>query len=318
MSVNAQSLTLKNQKKEVTPAEALHLVFQEYSLNTQRAYARIFREFQDWAAIRELKDLEDIDSLKMLEYKSYLKNQGKKPSSVNQAMSALKKVCKVLHEFGHISKNPFKSSVIRSEKVSSISNKGALRVAQLNAMMNANTKIEYDERVESLIRIRNGILLKFLYLTAARRSEAANLRWDDIQQDGRYYVVILQQTKSGVPQRLKLRPELYNELLEWKDTLSQYGLTCEWVFPSLSFRTIGQKMTGKGVNDVIVKLGRAAGLKISAHYLRHTAITLALELGEPLQKVQAYARHVSANTTIRYFHDQEILEKNPTDRLPMI
>ena len=77
-------------------------------------------------------------------------------------------------------------------------------------------------------------------------------------------------------------------------------------------------MSGKGVNDVVSKLGSSIGLKISAHYLRHTAITLALELGEPLQKVQSYARHASANTTIRYFHDQQFLEKNPTDRLPMI
>ena len=77
-------------------------------------------------------------------------------------------------------------------------------------------------------------------------------------------------------------------------------------------------MSGKGVNDVFSKLGSAIGLKIAAHYHRHTAITLALELGEPLQKVQSYARHASANTTIRYFHDQQFLEKNPTDRLPMI
>ena len=46
--------------------------------------------------------------------------------------------------------------------------------------------------------------------------------------------------------------------------------------------------------------------------------SLALELGEPLQKVQSYARHASANTTIRYFHDRQLLEKNPTDSLPMI
>jgi len=43
-----------------------------------------------------------------------------------------------------------------------------------------------------------------------------------------------------------------------------------------------------------------------------------MELGEPLQKVQSYARHASANTTIRYFHDRQLLEKNPTDSLPMI
>ena len=90
------------------------------------------------------------------------------------------------------------------------------------------------------------------------------------------------------------------------------------VFPSLGFRTMGDKMSGKGINDVIVRLGKAIGLNISAHFLRHTAITLALELGEPLQKVQSYARHASANTTIRYFHDRQLLEKNPTDTLPLI
>ena len=77
-------------------------------------------------------------------------------------------------------------------------------------------------------------------------------------------------------------------------------------------------MSGKGINDIVVRLGKCIGLKISAHYLRHTAITLALEMGEPLEKVQSYARHASANTTIRYYHDRQLLEKNPTDKLPLI
>ena len=114
------------------------------------------------------------------------------------------------------------------------------------------------------------------------------------------------------------RKELYDELQDWQQALKHEDLEERWIFVSLGFRTRGQKMTGKGINDVVVRLGNAIGIDISAHYLRHTAITLALELGESLQKVQAYARHSSANTTIRYYHDQEILRKNPTDRLPRI
>jgi integrase/recombinase XerD len=98
----------------------------------------------------------------------------------------------------------------------------------------------------------------------------------------------------------------------------QNSIDSAYVFPSLGFRTLAHQMSGKGINDIVSKLGKAIGLNISAHYLRHTAITLALELGEPLQKVQSYARHASANTTIRYFHDRQLLEKNPTDRLPLI
>ena len=82
--------------------------------------------------------------------------------------------------------------------------------------------------------------------------------------------------------------------------LQEHNVVTTNVFPSLGFRTKGDKMCGKGINDIIVRLGKAIGLKISAHFLRHTAITLALELGEPLQKVQSYARHASANTCLLY------------------
>ena len=305
-------------EQEISPSQALMLLFEDYKPNTRRAYTRIFADFQKWASLKGVKELHKLTSLTILEYKSFLKAQGKKPASINQTMSALRKVFKVLAEFGYLSANPFKSTVIRNEKVTDISTKGALLITHLNAMIAANASDCYDPRVAELMRQRNGLLLRFLYFTAARRGEVANLCWEDIQQDGKFHVALLHNTKSGVPQRLKIRSELVAELQEWREALYAKGLERDWVFISLGFRTLGQKMTGKGINDVVVRLGKSVGLDISAHTMRHTAITLALELGEPLQKVQAYARHSSANTTIRYFHDQEILQKNPTDRLPLI
>ena len=317
-SSTKESGVIELKKPAASPAKALELVFGEYSPNTQRAYARAVRDFQEWADFRELNEMENFDPLRMLEYKNFLKSSGKKPATINQTMSALRKVCKVLTEFGYLKHNPFKSSLIRAEKVDSAASKGALQVSQLNAMIEANQIMEYDGRIAPLLRFRNGLVLKFLYLTAARRGEAADLLWNDIVQDGSFQVAILRHTKSGKEQRIKLRKELNEELEEWKIMLQENNVVTTNVFPSLGFRTMGDKMSGKGINDVIVRLGKAIGLNISAHFLRHTAITLALELGEPLQKVQSYARHASANTTIRYFHDRQLLEKNPTDTLPLI
>ena len=317
-SSTEESGAIELKKPVASPAKALELVFGEYSPNTQRAYARAFRDFQEWANIQELNEMENFDPLRMLEYKNFLKSSGKKPATINQTMSGLRKVCKVLTEFGYLKHNPFKSSLIRAEKIDSAASKGALQVSQLNAMIEANQIMEYDGRIAPLLRFRNGLVLKFLYLTAARRGEAADLLWNDIVQDGSFQVAILRHTKSGKEQRIKLRKELNEELEEWKIMLKENNVVTTNVFPSLGFRTMGDKMSGKGINDVIVRLGKAIGLNISAHFLRHTAITLALELGEPLQKVQSYARHASANTTIRYFHDRQLLEKNPTDTLPLI
>ena len=309
---------LEVKQSGLAPGEALKLVFGEYAANTQRAYARAFRDLQEWANIKELHEMESFDPLRMLEYKNQLKASGKKPSTINQTMSALRKVCRVLTEFGYLRQNPFKASVIRAEKVDSAASKGALQISQLNAMIEANEGMEYDGRIAPLLRFRNGLVLKFLYLTAARRGEAADLLWEDIVQDGSFHVAVLRHTKSGKEQRIKLRTELHAEFEEWRTMLQSNNIISPHVFPSLGFRTLGKKMCGKGINDIVTRLGKAIGLNISAHYLRHTAITLALELGEPLQKVQSYARHASANTTIRYFHDRQLLEKNPTDSLPMI
>jgi len=309
---------LRVNQNKIGPVEALNLVFGEYAANTQRAYARAFRNLQEWAKIKDIREMENFDPLRMLEFKKHLISLGKKPSTINQIMSALRKVCKVLTEFGYLKQNPFKTSLIRAEKIDESSNKGALKISHLNAMIEANEKIEYDGRLSNLLRFRNGLILKFLYLTAARRGEVADLTWENIVQDGVFNVAVLKNTKSGKDQRIKLRNELFMELLDWKGVLEDNDVFSEFVFPSLGFRTLGGKMSGKGINDIVVRLGKTIGLTISAHYLRHTAITLALEMGEPLQKVQSYARHASANTTIRYYHDRHLLEKNPTDKLPLI
>ena len=97
-----ESGALEVKKTAASPAKALELVFGEYSPNTQRAYSRAFRDFQEWADIRELHEMESFAPLRMLEYKNFLKSFGKKPATINQTMSALRKVCKVLTEFGYL------------------------------------------------------------------------------------------------------------------------------------------------------------------------------------------------------------------------
>ena len=61
LATESGALEVKN--PAASPAKALELVFGEYSPNTQRAYARAFRDFQEWADIRELHEMESFDPL---------------------------------------------------------------------------------------------------------------------------------------------------------------------------------------------------------------------------------------------------------------
>ena len=42
--------------KKISPVEVLNLVFGEYAPNTQRAYARAFKNLQDWADIKNIDE----------------------------------------------------------------------------------------------------------------------------------------------------------------------------------------------------------------------------------------------------------------------
>ena len=60
---------------------------------------------QDWADIKDIGEMENFGPLRILEFKKHLISLGKKPSTINQIMSALRKVCNVLNEFGFLEKN---------------------------------------------------------------------------------------------------------------------------------------------------------------------------------------------------------------------
>jgi integrase/recombinase XerD len=71
--------------------------------------------------------------------------------------------------------------------------------------------------------------------------------------------------------------------------------------------TSGGRMRSSQPWELVCRLAAAAGIRewdrLSAHSLRHTGITLALDAGVPLRDVQDYARHRDARTTRRYDRD---------------
>lgn len=80
----------------------------------------------------------------------------------------------------------------------------------------------------------------------------------------------------------------------------------EPLFVSLSNNSIGSAMSTRSISGTVKKALCAAGYnssRLTAHSLRHTAITLALIGGATLQETQQYARHASINTTMIYAHN---------------
>jgi len=78
--------------------------------------------------------------------------------------------------------------------------------------------------------------------------------------------------------------------------------------------TTGGRMRPSQLWELVRRLAAAAGIgewdRLSAHSLRHTGITMALDAGVPLRNVQDYARHRDARTTRRYDHSRDSLDRS--------
>jgi len=85
------------------------------------------------------------------------------------------------------------------------------------------------------------------------------------------------------------------------------------LFVSLSDRNYGQRLTTASLRKIIRAMFKAIGIdkprRICAHSLRHFFATQALRAGAPLLQVKEAMRHASIETTQRYLHNLERIEK---------
>ena len=88
------------------------------------------------------------------------------------------------------------------------------------------------------------------------------------------------------------------------------------LFTSISDRNNGSRMRPRSISRIVKESLLKANIdakRLTAHSLRHTAITNALLGGASLQEVKTMARHSNINTTLIYSHNLERMA-NPAER----
>lgn len=90
------------------------------------------------------------------------------------------------------------------------------------------------------------------------------------------------------------------------------------LFASESNRNAGGRLTTRSISRIVKARMEEAGIeseRITAHSLRHTAVTLSLLAGATVQEAQAMARHANINTTMIYAHNIDRLERPAEGRI---
>ena len=226
--------------------------------------------------------------------KSYIANLRKKnlkTSSINRKISALKNFLKFLHTekiIGQIDFQEFES-LSNSKKIPKAISKVQMEQIFLNLYDSKQTNKELYI-----------LVLKLIYLSGLRISEALNLKWSDINhQDNSIYVY-----GKGSKERKVYIIKDFLDHLKNLDKKNQYVFT-------LNSRKISARSVNKFLencyNDSIIKD------KLSSHVFRHSFATTMLENNADIRHIQKLLGHSSISTTEIYTKVAKSMKKRVLD-----
>ena len=161
---------------------------------------------------------------------------------------------------------------------------------------------------QSLESLRDYAIFNLMARTGLRDIEVSRALVEDIRMESGQEVLWIQgKGRDTKDDFVILTPEALKPI---KAYLKARGAVKkdEALFSSDSDRNRGEALSTRSISRIIKNSMRAVGLddsRLTAHSLRHTAISLSISGGASLQQAQAMARHTDSKTTLVYFHNLE-------------
>ena len=275
------------------------------SLNSRVAYDKALTDFLAWYQSTGQRGLIKAT---VAEYKTYLQGLGYAPSTINQRLSAIRKLAIEAADNGLMDAQ-LANGVARVKGVKS----SGVRTGNWLTKDQAQRLLDAPD-ITTLKGLRDRAILAVMLGAGLRRSEVAALTFEHIQQrEGRWVIVDL----IGKGKRVRTVP-----IPSWAkqaiDELTQTaGISEGRIFRAVNKgdRLAGESLTSQAVQDVVKAYAKQCGFELAAHDLRRTFAKLARKGGADLMQIQLTLGHASVKTTERYLGENQDLTTAPCDVL---
>lgn len=146
-------------------------------------------------------------------------------------------------------------------------------------------------------------LIAVCLYTGLRLGDACQLKWGDVRGNAVYVLTAKRDRRVAIPLHSKLK-EALGESKKVGYVMPEVArrYTQDKQGPSNVSRSIKRIIERAGITTSIKKGSERARPDATAHSLRHTFVTRAIEAGVPPHVVQAIVGHASATMTERYTH----------------
>lgn len=297
--ITVQPHEITDRKITLEDAIEAFLTDQDIADSSRHTYSRSLRQFTSWICETGRDSRLDLQREDILEYKDYLSD--KSSYTVTLYLTAVRKLYQWLE-----SKRiyPDITRGIKGAKKPKGFRKDTLTEEQLNKALRAMEK-------RSLRGLRDYAIFNLMARTGLRDIEVSRALIEDIRQEAGQPVLWIQGKGRDTKDDFVL---LTDEALKpIKRYLKSRASVQEGdpLFCSHSDRNTGEALTSRSISRIVKKALRRIGLddkRLTAHSLRHTAITLSIKGGASLQQAQAMARHTDPKTTLVYFHNLDRIQ----------
>lgn len=262
---------------------------ERYGENTIKIYTHYFKDF---LADFQNRDLANITKEEINAYiLRLIKGKGISPSQQNQRINSIKfyfeKVLGKKSEYYDIGRP-------RKER----------------KLPDVLSKEEIRQMIDVTDNIKHKFLIALIYSCGLRRSEARQMKPEDI--DTQRMLIKVKDAKGRKDRYVQLAK---NTLEYYNDYREKYPVK-QWLFEGAG----GKQYSVESIYNVIKDKAFAAGIKkrVYPHILRHSFATHCLEQGIDLRYIQEWLGHESSKTTEIYTHVSKLnfdKFKNPLDDL---
>lgn len=276
------------------------------SEHSRRAYERALSDFFMW---HRGVGRPQLSKAVVQRYTAELREAGMAPSSVNQRLSAIRKLAAEAADNGAL--DPHVANSIRAVKGARREGRRTgnwLTREEAQAWLSAPDKRTMKGR-------RDRALLAVLIGCGLRRSEAAGLTFEHVQQrEGRWVLVDLMGKRDKI--RSVPMPNWAKAAInEWSRAA---GVTEGLVFRAVNKgdRVVGGGITPQAIYNIIVRYAEELEKKgVAPHDLRRTFAKLAHKGGAAIDQIQLSLGHESIQTTEEYLGVEQDLTDAPCDYL---
>lgn len=258
------------------------------SPRTVESYSDTLVRFTAFLAEQESVELADLDARQIRDFQMELMDTGHTPRTTNKMLSAIHSWCRYLRKKGWIAYDPFqKVSTIKTDKKLPIFYK--------------ENEVEhiYDAELfpDTFEGQRDRLLLRILYETGIRRSEAVGLTEASVDLDALQVKVLGKRNKERL---IPIENELAHNIRRFLALKRERGISTESLLPNENGTPLTSSKLYTTVRKYMAQISTAD--RISPHVFRHSFATHMLNEGANIDAIKELLGHTDLMATEVYTH----------------